>query len=319
MVDVLLAAVAAFLVAVVTTPAGVSGAVVLLPVQASLLDVPNPALTPTNLLYNVIATPGALLRFRRRGRLRTPLARAMVLGAVPGVVLGAILRVELLPSRDAFLVVMALVLAPLGAVARCCGATGRPGGCARPRWRRLRLVTPLALAVGTVGGIYGIGGGSLLSPILVGLGWSIVEVAPAALLATFLTSVAGVLAFQGLELLRGDGAIAPEWTHRPGPGRRRRGRLVRRRLAPAPRAGGAAAARPRAGVRRAGRPLRAGIAGLAAGGAHRRGGPGGQQHHEHDRQPRGQRGAGRGEADDAGVERAARPRARRASAAARAP
>src|SRR5215207_9971207 len=98
MVDVLLAVAAAFIVASVTTPAGVSGAVVLLPVQASLLDVPNPALTPTNLLYNVVATPGALLRFRRHERLRTPLARAMVLGAVPGVVLGAVLRVELLPS-----------------------------------------------------------------------------------------------------------------------------------------------------------------------------------------------------------------------------
>jgi uncharacterized membrane protein YfcA len=210
MVEVLLAVVAAFLVASVTTPAGVSGAVVLLPVQATLLDVPNPALTPTNLLYNVVATPGALVRFRRHGRLRTPLARAMMLGAVPGVVLGAALRVELLPSRDAFLVVVAVVLAPLGAWLLVRGVR-TPSLVRDAAHLPLRIVTPLALAVGTVGGIYGLGGGSLLSPLLVGLGWSIFEVAPAALLATFVTSVVGVLTFQALELLRGDGAIAPDW------------------------------------------------------------------------------------------------------------
>jgi len=38
------------LVAVVTAPVGVSGAVFLLPVQLDLLRVPSPAVTPTNLL-----------------------------------------------------------------------------------------------------------------------------------------------------------------------------------------------------------------------------------------------------------------------------
>jgi len=32
----------------------------LLPFQVSVLGTPSPAVTPTNLLYNVIATPGAL-------------------------------------------------------------------------------------------------------------------------------------------------------------------------------------------------------------------------------------------------------------------
>src|SRR6185437_15815441 len=49
---------AAYLIAVVTTPAGISGAVLLLPFQISVLATPSPAVTPTNLLYNVIATPG---------------------------------------------------------------------------------------------------------------------------------------------------------------------------------------------------------------------------------------------------------------------
>ena len=45
----------------------VSGAVFLVPVQVSILHTPNPALTPTNLLYNVIAIPGALLGSAARG------------------------------------------------------------------------------------------------------------------------------------------------------------------------------------------------------------------------------------------------------------
>ena len=48
---------AAFAVSVVATPAGISGAVLLLPFQVSVLGTPSPAVTPTNLLYNVVATP----------------------------------------------------------------------------------------------------------------------------------------------------------------------------------------------------------------------------------------------------------------------
>ncbi len=57
------ARVCAFLLALITTPAGVSGAVLLLPIQLSVLHVPSPAVTPTNLLFNVAAVPGGLLRF----------------------------------------------------------------------------------------------------------------------------------------------------------------------------------------------------------------------------------------------------------------
>lgn len=45
-------------IAAVAAPAGVS-AVLLLPFQVSVLETSGPALTPTNLLYNVVATPGA--------------------------------------------------------------------------------------------------------------------------------------------------------------------------------------------------------------------------------------------------------------------
>jgi uncharacterized membrane protein YfcA len=206
----LLGAAFAFLLALVTTPAGVSGAVLLLPVQVSVLGVPSPAVTPTNLLYNVISTPGALLRFAREGRLRAPLTGLLVAGTLPGVILGAIVRVEWLSDSHDFMFVAAGILFPLGL---WLALGSRPIPRDQPEvTRRLRwLVWMLALLVGVVGGIYGIGGGSLLAPILIALGFSVYEVAPATLAATFLTSVAGIATYQLLQLSHG-GAIAPEWT-----------------------------------------------------------------------------------------------------------
>ena len=101
-------------VAAATTPAGVSGAVLLLPIQVSVLDVPSPAVTPTNLLYNVVATPGALWRYWQLGQLRGSLPARLIAGTLPGVVIGAVLRVEVLSGPKTFLLVVAAVLAPLG-------------------------------------------------------------------------------------------------------------------------------------------------------------------------------------------------------------
>ncbi|WP_141665946.1 sulfite exporter TauE/SafE family protein, partial [Streptomyces prasinus] len=102
------------LISVVTAPVGVSGAVFLLPVQLSVFGVPSPAVTPTNLLFNVVAGPGALWRYRRDGALRGPLARRLVLGTVPGVVIGAVIRVLALPGPAVFRLLIAALLVPLG-------------------------------------------------------------------------------------------------------------------------------------------------------------------------------------------------------------
>ena len=70
----------AWSIATLTTPVGVSGAVFLLPVQAQRPRVPSPAVSATNLLYNVISVPGALLRYGSAGRSWVPLA----VGCWPG-------------------------------------------------------------------------------------------------------------------------------------------------------------------------------------------------------------------------------------------
>ncbi|MHB8233447.1 MAG: sulfite exporter TauE/SafE family protein [Solirubrobacteraceae bacterium] len=205
----LVGALAGFLLALATTPAGVSGAVLLLPVQVSLLNVAGPAVTPTNLLFNVFAVPGSLVRFWQEKRLVGPLAGLLIVGTLPGVVAGAVIRVELLSGGRAFTFVAAGVLLPIG-LWLLLGAQRLPRDRPEPERRVRALICVLALVVGTVGGIYGIGGGSLLAPILLAVGFSAYEVAPATLIATFLTSIVGIAAFGVLQLTQG-GDVAPEW------------------------------------------------------------------------------------------------------------
>jgi uncharacterized membrane protein YfcA len=191
----IVALVAAYVVAVLATPAGISGAVLLLPFQVSVLGTPSPAVTPTNLLYNVVATPGALYRYWRQHQTGGRLALVLIAGTLPGVIAGSVIRVELLPGPRVFDLVVAAVLMPLGfwlALTR----PSRPDESDRPaRLIPVPVLVVLAAVVGCVGGIYGIGGGSILAPILIGSGRRPAELAPAALASTFVTSVAGVITF----------------------------------------------------------------------------------------------------------------------------
>jgi uncharacterized protein len=175
---------AALIIATVTSPAGV---------------------TPTNLLYNVVATPGALYRYWRQGQTGGLLTRRLLLGTLPGVIVGSVIRVELLPGPRAADAIIAVVLIPLGThlvVRRT--ATNQSGAAA------LLPIVPIAAVVGCVGAIYGIGGGSILAPILMGAGQSPTNVAPAALASTFVTSMTGVATFLLLAGLHG-GLVAPDW------------------------------------------------------------------------------------------------------------
>jgi uncharacterized membrane protein YfcA len=138
------ALVAAFAIAVAATPAGISGAVLLLPFQVSVLGTPSPAVTPTNLLYNVVATPGALYRYWRQGQTGGRLAFMLISGTLPGVIAGSVIRVELLPGPRVFDLLVCAVLLPLGIwLVATRAASGRQ---ARP----LRLASTWATSVAGV-------------------------------------------------------------------------------------------------------------------------------------------------------------------------
>jgi uncharacterized protein len=59
---------------------------VLLPFQVQVLGTPSPAVTPTNLLYNVVATPSALYRYWHQGQTGGRLTRLLMIGTLPGVI-----------------------------------------------------------------------------------------------------------------------------------------------------------------------------------------------------------------------------------------
>jgi uncharacterized protein len=202
--------VAAFAIAMVATPAGISGAVLLLPFQVSVLGTPSPAVTPTNLLYNIVATPGAIYRYWRQGQTGGRITLVLVAGTLPGVVAGSVIRVELLPGAHVFDLIVGAVLAPLGSWIAVSVPAQSPRTEKRERALPPPLLTAISAMVGCVGGIYGIGGGSILAPILIGSGRKPAEVAPAALVATFVTSVAGVITFTILSIGQ-HSAVAPNW------------------------------------------------------------------------------------------------------------
>lgn len=104
----------AFGVSFFTSMGGVSGAFLLLPFQVSVLHFTSPAVSPTNLVYNIIGIPGGMYRYIREGRMAWPLAIMIVSGTLPGVFIGAILRIRYLPDPRHFKVFVGCVLFYIG-------------------------------------------------------------------------------------------------------------------------------------------------------------------------------------------------------------
>ncbi|MBW1731047.1 MAG: sulfite exporter TauE/SafE family protein [Deltaproteobacteria bacterium] len=104
----------AFGVSFFTSMGGVSGAFLLLPFQVSVLHFTSPAVSPTNLVYNIIGIPGGVYRYIREGRMAWPLALVIICGTLPGVFIGAILRIRYLPDPRHFKVFVGCVLLYIG-------------------------------------------------------------------------------------------------------------------------------------------------------------------------------------------------------------
>jgi uncharacterized membrane protein YfcA len=104
---------AAFAASAAATPAGISGAV-LCSRSSQRAGLAQPGRHPTNLLYNVLSTPGALYRYRRQHQTGGQLALLLITGTLPGVITGSIIRVELVPGPRVFDLMIAALLLPLG-------------------------------------------------------------------------------------------------------------------------------------------------------------------------------------------------------------
>ena len=213
----------AFAVSCLSALGGLSGAFLLLPFQMSVLGFTSPAVTATNLIFNVVAAPGGVYGYARQGRVAWPLAWIVLAGTLPGVFLGAWVRTRFLAEPRRIEVFVGLIGLGLNLLLGRVRAIGPPPASARVRTLAVSLravefdfagkiyrfrpfpVALLAIGVGLVGGIYGVGGAAIIAPFAVAvLGLPVYIVAGASLLGTFATSAAGVAFFHLL-------GTRPDW------------------------------------------------------------------------------------------------------------
>lgn len=237
-VSPLLPVLAAFGISFFCSMGGISGAFLLLPFQMSVLHVHNPSVSGTNQFYNLLAIPSGVWRYIREKRMVWPLAATIALGTLPGVFIGALIRVAWLPDVHPFKLFAGLVLLVIGLnmVKSLTGGRGVKRGNNPQKGdfqvhvreyslrriaydfegERYQCSTPVLFAmnffVGIIGGIYGIGGGSFTSPLLVAFfALPVHTIAGATLMGTFLTSVSGVLFYMLLAPLFPEMSVAPDW------------------------------------------------------------------------------------------------------------
>jgi uncharacterized membrane protein YfcA len=227
--------VVAFIISFFTSMAGISGAFLLLPFQISVLGFTTASVTSTNFLFNVTGTPGGVYRYIKECRLAWPLALMIVAGIIPGVLIGYNIRIRLLPDPKSFKFFVGLVLlfvaVKLIAEAWNTATDGQQNFCSRENQLEnvslsLRKagfkfgditysfptggILGLSFVAGVVGGVYGIGGGSIIAPFLITFfNLPVYTIAGAVLLGTFTSSVAGV-AFYSLIPINGTVA-PPDW------------------------------------------------------------------------------------------------------------
>lgn len=140
---------AAFVIAVPARPAGISGAVLLLPFQVSVLGTPSPAVTPTNLLYNVVATPGGSTATGARDRPEASSPSCSSPEPCPASSPG-----RAAPRTRVFGLVVAVVLLPLGAWLAF-GRAKRAANVSSPARIPQPALVLMEGVVGCVGGMYG--------------------------------------------------------------------------------------------------------------------------------------------------------------------
>jgi uncharacterized membrane protein YfcA len=241
--------VVAFVISSITSTAGISGAFVLMPFQISVLRFTAPGVTPTNLLFNIIAIPSGIYRFWKEKRMVWPLVWIIAIGTIPGLVIGVFIRVRYLPDPEVFKLFVGLVLLYI-AIRLLINTRPRPLHAndanhmsgSPPRIRQspafevisksfnLRKITysfedieyqvstpalfTVSALLGAIGGIYGIGGGAILAPILVTVFKLPVQtISGAALCGTFINSTLGILFYilLGSSFSASGETIQPDW------------------------------------------------------------------------------------------------------------
>jgi len=234
----------AFVISFFTSMGGISGAFMLLPFQMNFLNYTAPSVSGTNQFFNMVAIPSSVWQFVKEKRMVWPLTWAVIIGTLPGVVVGAYIRIEYLPDPRNFKFFVGLVLGYVGIrllndiikqvkkrkESQPKSSSKDPADLivSETRFSLKRIefkfdgeeysfsffsVFMLCLVVGIIGGVYGIGGGSIIAPFFVTFfHLPVYAVAGAALMGTFVTSIAGVVVYQILSCFYAGVSVSPDWT-----------------------------------------------------------------------------------------------------------
>lgn len=242
----------AFVISFFSSMVGISGAFLLLPFQMSVLNFTSPSVSSTNLVFNLVAIPSGVWRYIKEGRMAWPLTWIIVVGTLPGIVIGYYVRIWYLPDPRQFKLFAGCVLLYIGyrlfseffpwkaksestldkKFKAQAGQAGISAGLTADATIRIRHFSLdrveydfwgetfsfstlgmflLALVVGIIGGIYGIGGGAIIAPFCVAVfRLPVYTVAGAALAGTLVTSVAGVILYSVLPAPAGL-PTQPDW------------------------------------------------------------------------------------------------------------
>ncbi len=168
-----------------------------------------------------------------------PLTWAVIIGTIPGVFIGAWIRIAYLPDPKQFKLFVGFVLLYIGwrllldvlkkkLKNNKTPESHNPASIVHVSESSIRKVifeynneifqfsTPviytICFLVGIIGGIYGIGGGAIIAPFFVVIiGLPVYAIAGAALMGTFVTSVAGVIFYHFLARFYPGMSVSPDW------------------------------------------------------------------------------------------------------------
>ena len=237
----------AFTVSFFASMGGISGAFLLLPFQMSVLGYTHPSVSATNQVFNIVAIPSGVYRYIKEKRMVWPLTIAVAVGTLPGVFIGAYIRVSWLPDPKLFKLFAGCVLLYIGGrlvrdllkkkpaqPQKAPEPRGIVNATPRPDFfvdveefstRRIAYtfqgtryecptlgIFALSFFVGIIGGTYGIGGGAIIAPFFVAwFGLPVHTISGATLMGTFLTSVAGVTFYMLIAPFYPEQSVAPDW------------------------------------------------------------------------------------------------------------
>ena len=112
--NILMPPLIALVISFFTSMGGISGAILLLPFQMSVLNYTAPSVSGTNHVFNVVGIPSGVYRYIKEGRMAWPLTWVIIAGTLPGVVIGYYLRVRYLPDPRTFKLFVGCVLLYIG-------------------------------------------------------------------------------------------------------------------------------------------------------------------------------------------------------------